>query len=159
MDASAGEAEKVGHPTVWALQTFRSGGDHPGRMKLPLDKAESKAVSRAAGAGIARMRARAGLTQEGVAESLGIGIEAVSRLERGVIEPGVIRLVELAELFGCGVAELLVPASSRVFDQASAIAQEISGLPAKDRDALVAIVRHLAELLRSKQGKRQTDKG
>ena len=128
-------------------------------MKLPLDKAQSKAVSQAAGAGIARMRINAGLTQEGVAEALGIGIEAVSRLERGVIEPGVARLVELAELFGCGVAELLVPASARVADQASAIAQLISGLPAKDRQALVEIVRNLAELLRSKQVKRHAEKG
>jgi len=127
-------------------------------MKLPLDKAQSKAVSRAAGAGIARMRARAGMTQEGVAEALGIGIEAVSRLERGVIEPGVARLVELAELFGCGVAELLIPASSRAIDQASAIAQEIAGLPPKEREALVAVVRQLVELLRSK-GKRHADKG
>jgi transcriptional regulator with XRE-family HTH domain len=127
-------------------------------MKLPLDKAQSKAVSQAAGAGIARMRARAGMTQEGVAEALGMGVEAVSRLERGVIEPGVARLVELAELFGCGVSELLIPSSARAADQASAIAQIISGLAPKDREAIVEVVRQIADLLCKKPVKRRANK-
>ena len=128
-------------------------------MKLPLTSAQRKQVAQAAGAGIARVRARSGLTQENVAEALGIGIEAVSRLERGVVDPSVSRLVELAELFGCGMEELLLPGSSRPADQAMAIAQEIGGLPPKDREALVQIVRHLVELLRAKQPKRHADKG
>jgi transcriptional regulator with XRE-family HTH domain len=128
-------------------------------MKLPLNTAQRKQVAQAAGAGIARLRARAGLTQENVAESLGIGIEAVSRLERGVVDPSVSRLVELAELFGCGMDELLLPGSSRPRDQAMAISQEIAGLPPKDREALVQIVRQLVEMLRSKQPKRHADKG
>ncbi len=128
-------------------------------MKLPLNAIQRKQVAQAAGAGIARLRARAGLTQENVAESLGIGIEAVSRLERGVVDPSVSRLVELAELFGCGMDELLLPGSSRPRDQAMAIAQEIAGLPPKDREALVQIVRQLVEMLRSKQPKRHADKG
>jgi transcriptional regulator with XRE-family HTH domain len=131
-------------------------------MKLPLSAAQRKQVSQAAGAGIARARARAGLTQHDVAEALDIGIEAVSRLERGVVDPSVTRLVELAELFGCGMPELLMPGSSRPDDQAMAIARDIAGLPPKEREAMAAIVRQLAEMLRPKQGKqtkRQADKG
>ena len=151
----------VGRKAIQVLQTFRSGGDHSGRIKLPLTSAQRKQVAQAAGAGIARVRARAGLTQESVAESLGIGIgiEAVSRLERGVVDASVSRLVELAELFGCGMAELLLPGSSRPTDQAMAIAQEIGGLPPKDHEALVQIVRHLVELLSPKPTKRHADKG
>jgi transcriptional regulator with XRE-family HTH domain len=128
-------------------------------MKLPLDKAQRKFVAQAAGRGIANMRVHAGMTQEGVAEALGIGVDAVSRLERGVIEPGVARLVEFAELFQCGVADLLIPASDRPADQAAAIASELSELSPNDREAVVAIVKHLAELLRSKQGKGQSNRG
>jgi transcriptional regulator with XRE-family HTH domain len=128
-------------------------------MKLPLDKPQRRAIAQSAGSAIARMRGQAGLTQEDVAESLGIGMEAISRIERGLVDPTVSRLLELAELFGCGMQERILPASSRVSDQAVAIAQEISGLPAKDREALVLVVRQIAELLRSKHGKRHADKG
>ena len=75
------------------------------------------------------------------------------------MDASVSRLVELAELFGCGMAELLLPGSSRPTDQAMAIAQEIGGLPPKDHEALVQIVRHLVELLSPKPTKRHADKG
>ena len=128
-------------------------------MKLPITIAQRRAISKAAGAGIARIRDEVGLTQQQVSEALDIGMEAVSRLERGVVDPSLSRLVELAELFGCGMQELLLPGSPRPTDQAMAIAQEIGGLPPKDREALVQIVRHLVELLRAKQTKRHADKG
>lgn len=104
------------------------------------------------------MRMRAGMTQEGVAEALGLGVEAVSRLERGVVDPSVPRLVELAELFGCGIAELLMGASPRPTDQAALIAQDIANLAPKERETVAAFVRQLSDLLRAKKG-RQADKG
>ena len=134
------------------------GGDHSGWMKRPLTKAQRSAICQAAGAGIARMRARAGLTQDEVAEALGVGPEAVSRIERGVVDPGISRIVELAELFRCGVDELLISASGRHQEQAAEIAEELAKLPAKEREAVAAIVRQLGELLRPK-AKRQVDKG
>ncbi len=99
------------------------------------------------------MRLRAGMTQDGVAEALGIGIEAVSRLERGVVDPGVPRLVELANLFECGIAELLMGASPRPTDQAALIAQDIASLAPKEREVVAAFVRQLADLLRAKKGR------
>jgi transcriptional regulator with XRE-family HTH domain len=119
-------------------------------MKLPFEKNQRMRVARAAGSAVADMRARAGMTQENVAEALGVGTDAVSRMERGVIELGVVRLVEFAELFGCGVAELLIPASERPGDQAAVIAAELADLSAKDRAGVVAMVRQLAEMLRGK---------
>ena len=104
------------------------------------------------------MRARAGFTQDEVAEALGVGSEAVSRFERGLVDLGISRMVELAELFECGIGELLMESSNRPADQASVIASEIAALPAKERETIVAFVRQLAELLRPK-GKRQADKG
>ena len=121
-------------------------------MNLPFDKEQRMRIARWAGTAVAEMRARAGMTQEGVAEALGIGTDAVSRMERGVIELGVVRLVEFAELFGCGVAELLVPASERPVDQAAVIAAELAELSAKDREGVVAMVKQLAEMLRGKKG-------
>jgi transcriptional regulator with XRE-family HTH domain len=127
-------------------------------MKLPLEKDQRKAISKAAGAGIAAMRARARMTQDEVAEALGVGPEAVSRIERGVVDPGIPRLVELATLFDCGIAELLMGASPRASDQAGMMARDIANLSPKEREAIAGIVRQLATLLRPR-GKRQADKG
>jgi transcriptional regulator with XRE-family HTH domain len=43
-----------------------------------------------------------------VAEHLSIGLEAVSRMERGLVVPTIVRLAELAQLFDCDIAELLL---------------------------------------------------
>lgn len=128
-------------------------------MKLPFEKNQRMRVARAAGSAVADMRARAGMTQENVAEALGVGTDAVSRMERGVIELGVVRLVEFAELFGCGVAELLIPASERPADQVAVIAAELADLSAKDRAGVVAMVKQLAEMLRGKPGSGPAEEG
>ena len=64
-------------------------------------------INRRIGRAIAQYRQQSGLTQEQVAEKLQIGNEAVSRMERGLIMPNVVRLLELAEIFDCTAAELL----------------------------------------------------
>jgi len=98
------------------------------------------------------------MSQDEVAEALGIGPEAVSRLERGVVELSISRLIELAELFECGLDELLFQSSPRAVDQGLAIAREIESVPAKEREALLGIVMQLAQMLRGKRG-RQADRG
>ena len=66
---------------------------------------------------IAKHRMESGLMREQVAEQLGIGNEAVSRMERGLVVPTVARLVELADIFGWDAADLLTGASPRSSDQ------------------------------------------
>ena len=65
-----------------------------------MSKTESKQLAELVGQAIARQRLRCQLSQEQIAERLGIGSEAVSRIERGVVMPNVERLVELATIFG-----------------------------------------------------------
>jgi transcriptional regulator with XRE-family HTH domain len=95
------------------------------------------------GKAIARNRVAAGLTQEQVAEQLGIGNEAVSRVERGLVMPNVARLVELADVFDCDITDLLTEVSSRPSDQARHIARLLSGVSSKDREMIVEIVERL----------------
>ena len=59
------------------------------------------------GSNIARFRRQAGLTQAGLAERLNYSDKAVSKWERGESIPDVMTLVQLAELFGIGVGELV----------------------------------------------------
>ncbi|MBB4868274.1 transcriptional regulator with XRE-family HTH domain [Pseudomonas nitritireducens] len=112
---------------------------------------DQKAVAESIGRAIARQRVRCEMTQEQVAEQLGVGNEAVSRIERGVVMPTVLRLLELAAIFDCEAAELLSEASLRTTDQASRLAQLLSGLKDHDRQLVVGIVEQLSERLRSQK--------
>lgn len=106
------------------------------------------AIRKSIGSSIGRARQTAGLTQEDVAERLGIGPEAVSRLERGVGSITAERLVILAAMFGCRSDQLLLGASDRQDDQGAAIAQIIDGLELPDRRFILETVERLAEHLR-----------
>jgi len=108
------------------------------------------AIRKSIGLSIARARQDAGLTQEGVAELLGIGPEAVSRLERGIGSITAERLVVLAEMFGCRSDQLLLGASSRPDDQAAAVSKLLDGLSQRDREFVLDNVERLVDFLRSK---------
>jgi transcriptional regulator with XRE-family HTH domain len=108
-----------------------------------MDELQKDALVRAVGQAIALRRAAAGLSQEKVAEALGITREAVSRMETGVAVPTVVRLAELAEIFGCGIEELLTDASNRKIDQASRILELLDGLSEEKREMLMSVIRQL----------------
>ncbi len=113
---------------------------------------EVRRLAGAVGRAIAKRRVARELTQERVAERLGIGVEAMSRIERGVVLPTVVRLSELAEIFECNVADLVTETSSRATDQASHLARLLSKLNSADRTMVVEIVETLA--VRLEQQKR-----
>ena len=92
---------------------------------------------------IAKRRLAANLTQDQVAEELGIGYEAISRMERGKSIPTVIRLIELAEIFGCEIQELLTETSNRPDDQSSQIKRMLSELNVKDREVIMDTLQNL----------------
>lgn len=60
------------------------------------------------GKNIVSYRKRSGLTQAGLAEKLNYSDKAVSKWERGESIPDVLTLIQLAELFGISVNELLI---------------------------------------------------
>nr|WP_294839844.1 helix-turn-helix transcriptional regulator [uncultured Methylotenera sp.] len=92
---------------------------------------------------IAKRRLAAGFTQHQVAEKLGIGYEAVSRMERGVTIPTVIRLADLAEIFGCGIQELLIESSDRPDEQAEQIKNMLAKLNSEDRNMILETIQKL----------------
>ena len=112
-----------------------------------MSKTESKQLAEMVGQAIARQRVRCKLSQEQVAERLGIGSEAVSRIERGIVMPNVERLVELSEIFGCETADLLTEGSSRPEDQVRRLYDLLSTLSASDRTLVMGMVEGLVERL------------
>ena len=91
-----------------------------------------------------------GMTQDQVSEALHIGTEAVSRMERGITMPTVQRLAELAEVYGCGIDELLIASSTRTSDQAELISQVLYTLPEADRAMIVEVVQKIAARLKDR---------
>ncbi|SER33876.1 MULTISPECIES: helix-turn-helix domain-containing protein [Halopseudomonas] len=108
-----------------------------------MTKEHHKGLAEHIGKAIASRRIKAGLTQEQVAEKLGVGYEAVSRLERGVATVTVVRLFELAEIFGCETAELLTVSSMKVDDQARHLSKLLGTLKPSDRQLLMDIMQQL----------------
>ncbi|HFT1767703.1 TPA: helix-turn-helix domain-containing protein [Pseudomonas aeruginosa] len=112
-----------------------------------MPKNDSKQPAELVGQAIARKRIACGMSQEQVAESLGIGSEAVSRIERGLVPPNVERLMQLATLFGCEAADLLTEGSSRPEDQARRLQSLLATLKADDRTLVMELVERLVERL------------
>ena len=105
-------------------------------------------LAKAVGRAIARYRQSRHLTQEEVAERLGVGNEAVSRIERGIVMPSLPRLVQLASMFRCETADLLAQGSGHSGDQASYLERLLAQLNNEDRQMVVEMVERLASRLK-----------
>ncbi|WP_423378121.1 helix-turn-helix domain-containing protein [Burkholderia sp. LMG 32019] len=112
-----------------------------------MPKSGNEDLAVAVGRAIAKQRIASGLTQDKVAERLGIGLEAVSRMERGAVIPTVVRLFELADIFACDAADLLTEASSRSSDQAIHLNQMLARLSIGDRAMLIELFERLSTRL------------
>ncbi|WP_249976178.1 helix-turn-helix domain-containing protein [Vreelandella olivaria] len=112
-----------------------------------MNKIEQKRLASNIGRAIAKQRIRSQLTQEEVAERLGVGNEAVSRIERGRVIPNIVRLLELAEVFNCEAAELLGQASLHVDDQTNRIKALLAPLKQNDRQLILDVIESLASRL------------
>ena len=97
------------------------------------------------GRAISKYRQAVGLTQAQLAEILGISNDAVSRMERGKSVPSVLRLLELSEIFGCEVADLLTESSNRSIDQARKLELLFHHLEDCERSELVALIERIVK--------------
>ena len=68
---------------------------------------EKTTIKKTLGETLKEQRTRCKMTQEFVAESLGVSRQAVSKWENGTSEPSTSNLCALAKLFGISVGELL----------------------------------------------------
>ncbi len=57
--------------------------------------------------------------------------------------PSIVRLAELAEIFDCGMEELLTDASNREVDQVRKILELLEGLSDEKREMLMGVIRQL----------------
>ena len=68
---------------------------------------EQEVIRRSLGEALKAHRQNCGMTQEYVAEALGVSRQAVSKWETGAAEPSTSNLLALAKLYGVDAGELL----------------------------------------------------
>ena len=102
------------------------------------DPDEPLAFLKGVGRALVEERRRCGMSQQQVAEQIGIEPETVSRIETGAIAPSLVRLRQFARVYDCSLQGLLGRTSDGLPDLALQIARELDGLPPTDQ-------RHVAE--------------
>lgn len=112
---------------------------------------DKQRLAKQLGLNIAQYRQQANLTQEQLAERLGIGNEAVSRIERGVVMPSLMRLIEFSDIFRCSLADLVSRKSVRENDESHYIISMLQGLEKEDRDLVVEILEKLVSRLKQEK--------
>ncbi|AHV93320.1 helix-turn-helix domain-containing protein [Bordetella holmesii] len=86
------------------------------------------------GRALADHRRIRGLTQEQVAERLGVEQETISRFERGATLPPLNRLLDLTDVLGVPLDAVLAGGPARHSDQVSDIAARLALLAEDDRE-------------------------
>ncbi len=116
-------------------------------MSDPKRPSRTKQIGVLLGQNIASKRRARGLTQQELAERVGIESVTLSRLETGTSLPSITRLSAIADALDAGMAELVSGVSPYASDQAREIADCLKQVSAEDRYLLVDLVKRLAERL------------
>ena len=94
---------------------------------------------------------RLDLSQQEVAERIGIEPESVSRMENGVISPTLTRLRQFASLYQCSLESIIGEASDLPSDLNKRLSVELEELPESDRvfvtEQAIGIARYIKALL------------
>ena len=95
---------------IRALRKYLRSGQEPKpweRWRYRQDNTDVPQESRSLGEALKAHRTSRNLTQEYVAEALGVSRQAVSKWENGTSDPSTANLMALAKLYGLSVDELL----------------------------------------------------
>lgn len=108
-------------------------------------KVSTDTIDLSLGKNIAARRKKLTLTQDQVAERLGVEPMTISRFECGVSLPSLRRLVRLSAVLETSAAELLAQSVGNRSDQSLLIEQWLQPLSARQRSFVVDSVRQLCE--------------
>ena len=120
-------------------------------MEEIMGKQEPHRVAILFGAQIAAKRKEKGITQEALAEVLGISQESLSRMEKGQIAPRFERLQDFSQALDCSIADLFAEPKQQTIARASAstcaLVSIFSKLPANTQQEIIEIVTRIVSLL------------
>lgn len=101
---------------------------------MDMAPAKVEAFARRIGQALAGARTAVALTQEQVAEALGVNTETISRFERGHTPPPLPRLFELAALYKVPVETLIAGGAGRALDPATDVSRLLGALSDEDQE-------------------------
>ena len=101
------------------------------------------------GKNIRSRRKQLGMTQEQLAEMLGVGHQALSRIEQGKMAPKMDRLPCLAQSLQCSVADLFRQDEERSISHAKRIEELLIGLSNDKKEFIISHISSLSYLLKS----------
>ncbi len=110
--------------------------------------ANEESLTRQLGKHIRSRRRQLGLTQEQLAEMIGVGHQALSRIEQGKMAPKMDRLPSLAQSLQCTVADLFRQQDGQDSSSGAILEDALSGLSPEKQHFVVNHIRGLAYLLK-----------
>ncbi len=122
--------------TSYVLSSATAALDHPRTMI-------TGSLALRVGRGIAERRKLLGLTQEALAARIGVTFESISRIERGVALPTLLRLDSIATAMGTDAAVFLRPPEKPVGTRQRALARIdtlLSGRSSRELDLIADVV-------------------
>ncbi len=108
----------------------------------------TKSLAKVIGENIARRRRELGLTQMVLAERLGIGQDALSRMEKGAISPRISRLRDFATILECSVPALFREQDDDMDVSLAELAELLLRLEPQKREAAVQAMREIVKIAR-----------
>lgn len=109
------------------------------------DVTEAEQFKKRLGNNIVVYRKAANWTQAGLAEVLGVEMETVSRIERGVTSPSLLTLMNIAKHLKVNVADLLEETEPGIAEEEKQLLRYLAELP---EDKRRFVVEHLLGLCR-----------
>jgi transcriptional regulator with XRE-family HTH domain len=106
----------------------------------------TKPLAKIIGDNIASRRRELGLTQMVLAERLGIGQDALSRMEKGMISPKIARLRDFAAILECSVASLFREHNDDMDAYVAELTELLLPLEQQKKDAIIRAMREIVKV-------------
>lgn len=106
-----------------------------------MTKRKSEKLVARLGRNIVARRKELGLTQERLAEMLGVDTETISRFERGAAAPSLATLEALSQQLEVTIADLLSEVGPAPIAEAQIVTSLMRGLKAKEKGFLVDLIK------------------
>lgn len=115
-----------------------------------VDSLSPELLAKRLGRNIATQRKSLGITQSGLAESVSLEPESISRFERGATLPSLTTLLQMSATLNTTVADLLAECPGNAYPEEKRIAKLLVGLEPAEQREIVTLIEKFSNLLRKR---------